>query len=92
MKTTDKVSKEVLGLFEYSKDLTKANLTSANSAGDFKPVLSDDQLLVLNGLIDNSISQAFQRTLSNFQKNLDNIISVTSEKQPESSSFFRKKK
>ena len=70
MNKIDKVSKEVLNLLNYSKDLTKANLSSANNTGALGQKLTDDQLRLVVDMIDVSITQGYQRGLSNFQRTL----------------------
>jgi len=94
MKTVDKISKETLGLVEYSKDLTKSNLVNFNSNGEIKTPLSEEQLQSVYSLIDASISQAFQRSLPSFQKNVESILSSNEKKEEEAggNSFFRRKK
>lgn len=94
MKAVEKISREVLGLFEYSKDLAKSNLVAANSSNNIKNKLTNEQLVEVSSVIDLALSQAFQRGVSTFQKSVEKVLVSESEKeQTESgSSFFRKKK
>lgn len=68
MNQTDKISKEVFNLFNYSKDVVKNNVVNMNLN------LSTQQLNNLLDVIDNSIDQSYHRSLTNFQKNIDTLI------------------
>jgi hypothetical protein len=92
MKTTDKIAKEVLGLFEYSKDVVDETLNNENSRGRLN-FLTEEQLTVVRDLVTNSISQAYQRSYSSFHKNVENLISnATRKEDEEQGSFFSRKR
>jgi hypothetical protein len=67
MNHLDKISKEVLNLVNYSKDVTKNNVIEMNLG------LNSEQLNKLLEVIDNSIEQSYHRGISNFQKNIEYI-------------------
>jgi hypothetical protein len=79
MKNSEKISREVLNMFEYSKDVVKSNIISANSSGTVNPQLTEAQLQSLSNIIDISISDGAHRGLSSFQRSVENIISIASE-------------
>jgi hypothetical protein len=67
MNQLDKISKEVLNLVNYSKDVTKNNVIEMNLG------LNSEQLNKLLEVIDNSIEQSYHRGITNFQKNVEYI-------------------
>ena len=75
MNTIDKISKDVLGLFEYSKDVIKINLTNSDFTNAITPKLTNEQLSGLFKLIDLSIDQSFQKGITTFQKAVKNNVS-----------------
>jgi hypothetical protein len=76
MNTVDKISKEVISLTEYAKDVVKNNLTSGPLKGQFK--LEDNQISSLLQLIDVSITSGIQKGLPNLQKSIKKIIEESS--------------
>jgi len=74
MNQVDKISKEVLNLLNYSKDVTTTSLNSANNSGKLEPKLTDDQLRLVVNLVENSLSQGYQKGLNTFQKTLKTTL------------------
>lgn len=72
MNTVDKISKEVMNLTEYVKDVVKTNLTSNSTKAQFG--LEENQLSSLIQLIEVSIATGAQRGLPNLQKSIKKII------------------
>ena len=72
MNTVDKISKEVINLTEYAKDVVKNNLATSPLKGQLK--LEESQLTSLIQLIDVSITSGIQKGLPNLQKNIKKII------------------
>lgn len=76
MNTVDKISKEIISLTEYAKDVVKNNITSSPLKGQLK--LEDSQLNSLLQLIDMSITSGIQKGLPNLQKNIKKIMEESS--------------
>ena len=76
MNQVDKISKEVLNLLNYSKDVTIISLNSANNSGKLEPKLTDDQLRLVVNLVENSLSQGYQNGLNTFQKTLKTTLEI----------------
>jgi hypothetical protein len=76
MNQVDKISKEVLNLLNYSKDVTTISLNSANNSGKLEPKLTDDQLRLVVNLVENSLSQGYQNGLNTFQKTLKTTLEI----------------
>jgi hypothetical protein len=74
MNQVDKISKEVLNLLNYSKDVTTTNLNSANKTGKLEPRLTDDQLRLVVNLVESSLTQGYQKGLNTFQKTIKNTL------------------
>lgn len=74
MNQVDKISKEVLNLLNYSKDVATNNLTSLNKEGKLNPPLNESQLQTIVSLLDSSFTQGFQKGLTNFQKSVKNVM------------------
>jgi hypothetical protein len=91
MKKSEKISREVLNMFEYSKDVVKSNIISANSSGNVKPQLTEAQLQSLSSIIDLSISDGAHKGLVSFQRSVENIISATSATIAETETAKKKK-
>lgn len=70
MNQVDKISKEVLSLLNYSKDVATGNLSIANNSGRLEPKLTDEQLRSVVNLVEASLSQGYQKGLNTFQKTL----------------------
>ena len=78
MNNVDKISKEVLGLLTYSKDVVTNNLTTANATGALEPKLTDEQVVRVLSLVEHSLSQGFQRGLESFQRTVKQTIDNSS--------------
>jgi len=74
MNKVDKLSKEVLNLFSYSKDIVTTNLNTANNVGNLEPKLTEHQLNFVLKLFENSLTQGYQKGISIFQKTLKNVL------------------
>ena len=90
MKVSDKIARETLGLFEYSKEVVKNNLISANKSGNIPPHLNETQLNGVLSLIDSSLSQGYHRGITSFQKIVESTIASFVEAT--SADFNKKKK
>lgn len=73
MNITDKISKEVLNILDYSKEVVKTNLVTANDSKTFES-LNSEQLERIVNVVNLSLSQGFQKALPNFQKAVDGLI------------------
>lgn len=74
MNTIDKISRNVLEIFNYSKDVIANNLMLANNSGNIRPKLTDDQISTLINIFNGSISQSYQKSILSFQKSLMNEL------------------
>jgi len=74
MNQVDKISKEVLSLLNYSKDVAASNLTAFNKNGKLAPALTDSQLQVVVSVLESSFSQGFQKALPTFQKTVSTVL------------------
>lgn len=74
MNQVDKISKEVLSLLNYSKDVATGNLSTANNSGRLEPKLTDEQLRSVVSLVEASLSQGYQKGLNTFQKTLKTTL------------------
>lgn len=88
MNKIDKISKHVMNLFEYSKDVIKTSLVTSNNSGKFDPKLTDKQLTDLINLVEISLSQGYQKGLTVFQKSVKDALVEDAQKTSDS----RKKK
>lgn len=79
MNTVDKATKEVMNLTNYLKDVVKENLTKE------KLDLTEVQLSAVSRLVDLSIEQGFQRSVTSFQKSLGRLLKEDALKQDVSS-------
>jgi len=70
MNQVDKISKEVLNLLNYSKDVVTGNLSAANNSGRLEPKLTNEQLRSVVSLVEVSLLQGYQKGLNTFQKTL----------------------
>ena len=59
MSPKDKASKSIWGLFDFTKDTIKKNVTSAVSKGDLS--IDEGSLKTLFNLIDSSVSEGFNK-------------------------------
>lgn len=74
MNQVDKISKEVLNLLSYSKDVVASNLTAFNKEGKLTPQLNEVQLKTIVSILESSVSQGFQKGLPTFQKSVNNVL------------------
>lgn len=74
MNQVDKISKEVLNLLNYSKDVAANNLTTLNKEGKLTPALNEQQLQTVMSVLESSFSQGFQKGLPTFQKSVKNVL------------------
>jgi hypothetical protein len=91
MNQVDKISKETLNLLEYSKDVVKENLTTANVTGQLEPKLSDEHLKKVLHLVDVSMSQGYQKAIQSFQRNISTVLSTHEDVRSHDTSSRKKK-
>lgn len=84
MNQVDRISKELLNLVEYSKDVVKANLASNNAKENEALKLTDAQLANVLRIVDASITQGYQKGFTSFQKSVSKILAETVETKPTS--------
>lgn len=72
MNKIDKLSKEVLNLFLYTKDHVKAEVTSHFLKEDHG--INEKQLAAVLRLIDSSIEQSYEKGIHTFQKTASHIL------------------
>lgn len=73
MNSTNKISKEVLNILDYSKEVVKSNLAQANNSNAFES-LNEEQLKKVIDVVEISLSQGFQKAMPAFQKSVDVIV------------------
>lgn len=84
MNKINKLSKELLGIVEYSKEVIKSNLLLSNEKNTFNK-LTDAQLYSVIDLVNVSLSQGVQKALPTFQKVVEDTLSETKKVTLESS-------
>jgi hypothetical protein len=88
MNKVNKLSKEVLGMVEYSKEVIKNNLVSFNEKNQ-SDRLTESQLSNVINLVNLSLSQGMQTAMPTFQKVVAGALSETTKQTVE---ILRKKK
>lgn len=83
MNKVDKMSKEVLGIVEYCKEVVRKNLISSNDNQQDR--LSESQLNNMLNIVNLSLSQGSQKAIPVFQKVLSNVLNETAKEAVESS-------
>lgn len=74
MNKTNKLSKELLGIVEYSKEVIKSNLLLSNERNTVDK-LTEAQLSTVINLVNVSLSQGVQKALPTFQKVIEDTLS-----------------
>lgn len=72
MNKVDKLSKEVLNLFLFTKDHVKTEVTNHFLKEDHG--INEKQLNSILRLIDTSVEQSYEKGIQNFQKSAGNIL------------------
>ena len=70
MNTVDKITKEVLNLVNYTKDVSKNSLVKSNQ----EIGLNDAQLAAVTRLVEGAVEQSYQRFVPAFQKSLNGFL------------------
>jgi len=88
MNKVDKLSKEVLGMVEFSKEVIRKNLVASNENSGFEK-LSESQISNVLNIVNVSLSQGIQKAIPVFQKVVNSTLNEVKDEALESS---RKKK
>lgn len=79
MNQVDRISKELLNLVEYSKDVVKTNLVSNNIKENEALKLTDAQLANVVRIVEASIAQGYQKGFTAFQKGVSKVLAEITE-------------
>lgn len=83
MNKVDKMSKEVLGIVEYCKEVVRTNLVSFNN--NQKDKLTEAQINETLNIVNLSLSQGSQKAIPVFQKVLSSVLNETTKEAVEAS-------